>query len=111
MRSCSDTDIDPIIWWQVFPPFVSLFVVVTDMVIFSIDSSTGMLYRLLTAPSVFRFFLPDIFEPTLITLAPSSTPPVKSFSSSNSHWSFNKIAWPEVNSASSLKAGWRFLGS
>ena len=97
--------------WRKYQPLVSSFVVLTVTNSFSMDSSTGMLYRLSAAPPTLRFFLPDMFEPMLMTLVPSSTPPVNPSSFSSSQWSFNKIACPDVNSASSLNAGWRFLGS
>lgn len=91
-------------------PLVSIRVVVTVTVISSMESSTGILYRL-SAPLTLRFFLFDLFDPKLTTLSPCSTPFVKLLSCSSSHWSLRRMACPEVNSANSRKAGWRFLGS
>lgn len=100
----------PLIFTSFFPkmnhhkPLVSIRVVIMVTAISSMESSTGILYRL-SAPPTLRFFLFDMFDPKLTTLSPCSTPFVKLLSCSSSHWSLRRMACPEVNSANSRKAG------
>ena len=90
-------------------PFVFLLAVLTVTTIFSMESSTGMLYRLSPAGPALLFFLLDTFDPKLTTLLPSSEPPVREFNRSNSPSLASAMTWPEVASASWRKAGWSWL--
>ena len=67
-------------------PFVPFRVVLTVIINFSMDSSTGKLYRPGDVSFRLRFFLCRGLEPIPIVLVPSSTPAVRllSFSSSPS---------------------------
>ena len=67
-------------------PFVPCRVVLTVIINFSMDSSTGKLYRPGDVSFRLRFFLCPGLEPILRVLVPSSTPAVRllSFSSSPS---------------------------
>lgn len=89
-------------------PSVAVFMV-TD--IFSIESSTGMVYRLPVNPAELLFFLLVLFEPVDTIVSPSNVPIVKLVTWSNSPALLNMMARPEVLLARSRKAGWRFLGS
>ena len=78
-------------------------VMVTD--IFSIESSTGMLYRLSVNPAVLLFFLLVLVEPVDTVASPSNVPIVKLLTYSSSPALLNIMARPEVLLARSRKAG------
>lgn len=83
-------------------PSVAVFMV-TDS--FSIESSTGMVYRLSVNPTELLFFLRVLFEPVDTIVSPSNVPIVKLVTCSNSPALLNMMARPEVLSARSRKAG------
>ena len=76
---------------------------VTD--IFSIESSTGMLYRLSVDPPALLFFLLFLVEPVDTIASPSNVPIVKLLTFSSSPALLNTMARPEVLLARSRKAG------
>ena len=78
-------------------------VMVTD--IFSIESSTGMLYRLSVDPAELLFFLLFLVEPVDMIASPSNVPIVKLLNFSSSSALLNTMARPEVLLARSRKAG------
>ena len=92
-----------------YRPFVPWRVVLTVIVNFSMDSSTEKLYRRGVVFFTLRFLLCPGLEPILRVLVPSSTPAVRLFSFSSSPSFLREIVWPEVRSARSLKAGWRWV--
>ena len=90
----------------IVPPAAVL--MVTD--IFSIESSTGILYRLTEDPSALLFVLRLMVDPSPTILSPSNVPIVKLATCSSSPTLLNIIARPEVLFARSLKAWWIFFG-
>ena len=78
-------------------------VMVTD--IFSIESSTGMLYPLSVNPAELLFFLLVLVEPVDTVASPSNVPIVKLLTFSSSLALLNIMAKPEVLLARSRKAG------